>query len=74
MNYLRSYKVFEYNESGLMDCLVELFDYGFEPELSGLDCRITIQMYQRIVDLLKQHQNLDISKYQIERIKSIRTK
>jgi DNA polymerase III epsilon subunit-like protein len=38
------------------------------------DCRITIQMYQRIVDLLKQHQNLDISKYQIERIKSIRTK
>jgi len=38
------------------------------------DCRITIQMYQRIVDLLKQHKNLDISKYQIERIKSIRTK
>ncbi len=38
------------------------------------DCRITIQMYQRIVDLLKQHQSLDISKYQIERIKSIRTK
>jgi hypothetical protein len=38
------------------------------------DCRITIQMYQRIVDLLKQHQNVDISKYQIERIKAIRTK
>lgn len=38
------------------------------------DCKITIQMYQRIVDLLKQHQSLDISKYQIERIKSIRTK
>ena len=38
------------------------------------DCRITIQMYQRIVDLLKQHQSLDISKYQIERIKAIRTK
>ena len=37
------------------------------------DCRITIQMYQRIVDLLKQHQSLDISKYQIERIKAIRT-
>lgn len=28
----------------------------------------------RIVDLLKQHQSLDISKYQIERIKAIRTK
>jgi DNA polymerase III epsilon subunit-like protein len=38
------------------------------------DCRITIQMYQRIVDLLKQYQILDISKYQIERIKAIRTK
>lgn len=38
------------------------------------DCKITIQMFQRIVDLLKQYQNVDISKYQIERIKSIRTK
>ena len=38
------------------------------------DCRITIQMYQKIVDLLDQHKNLDISKYQTERIKSIRTK
>ncbi len=37
MNYLKSYKIFEKNESGLMDCLVELFDYGFEPELDGLD-------------------------------------
>ena len=38
------------------------------------DCRITIQMYQKIVDLLDQHKNLDIYKYQTERIKSIRTK
>lgn len=38
------------------------------------DCRITIQMYQKIVDLLDQHKNVDISKYQTERIKSIRTK
>jgi len=38
------------------------------------DCRITIKMYQKMVELLKQHQNVDISKYQIERIKSIRTK
>jgi len=36
------------------------------------DCRITIQMYQKIVDLLDQHKNVDISKYQTERIKSIR--
>lgn len=32
MNYLKSYKIFEKNESVLMDCLVELFDYGFEIE------------------------------------------
>lgn len=38
------------------------------------DCRITIQMYQKIVDLLNKHKNVDISKYQTERIKSIRTK
>jgi len=31
-------------------------------------------MYQRIVDLLNQNRNVDISKYQTERIKSIRTK
>ena len=38
------------------------------------DCRITIQMYQKIIDLLKQNQDVDISKYQIERIKIIRMK
>ncbi len=33
MNYLKSYKVFESKiDSKLTDCLVELFDYGFELE------------------------------------------
>ena len=36
------------------------------------DCRITIQMYQKIVDLLKNNQEVDIMKYQAERIKVIR--
>lgn len=45
---------------------------GYHDAIS--DVRITIKMYQRIVDLLKQHKNIDISKYQIERIKAIRTK
>lgn len=36
------------------------------------DCRITIQMYQKIVDFLKQHQEVDIMKYQSERIKVIK--
>lgn len=38
------------------------------------DCRITIQMYQNIVDFLKQHQEVDIMKYQLERIKVIKNK
>lgn len=36
------------------------------------DCKITIQMYQKIVDFLKQNQDKDIMKYQAERIKVIR--
>ena len=36
------------------------------------DCRIMIQMYQKIVDFLKQHQEVDIMDYQLERIKVIR--
>lgn len=38
------------------------------------DCRITIEMYQKIVDILRKHQDIDIMKYQVERIKSIRLK
>jgi hypothetical protein len=38
MKHIKSYKIFESkDDSKLMDCLVELFDYGFEPELDGLD-------------------------------------
>ena len=36
------------------------------------DCRITIQMYQKIVELLKNNQEVDIMKYQTERIKTIK--
>lgn len=36
------------------------------------DCKIAMQMYQSIVDFLKQHQSVDIMKYQVERIKVIR--
>ena len=35
------------------------------------DCRITIQMYQKIIDLLKKNQDVDIMKYQIKRIKTL---
>lgn len=33
------------------------------------DCRITSQMFLKIVDLIKNNVDLDISKYQVERIK-----
>lgn len=36
------------------------------------DCRITIEMVKKIVDFLKEHRELDISKYQLERIKLIK--
>jgi len=36
------------------------------------DCRLMMKMYQGIIDLLKKYQSVDISKYQMERIKVIR--
>ena len=37
------------------------------------DCRLTINMYLKIVKFLKENQSVDIIKYQSERIKSIRS-
>ena len=45
---------------------------GYHDAIS--DVRITMKMFQSIIEFLKEHQDIDISKYQIERIKSIRTK
>jgi DNA polymerase III epsilon subunit-like protein len=36
------------------------------------DCRLTMNMYLKIVDFLKENQSVDIIKYQTERIKVIR--
>lgn len=36
------------------------------------DCRLMMQMYQKMIDILKQNSRKDVMKYQIERIKSIR--
>jgi DNA polymerase III epsilon subunit-like protein len=36
------------------------------------DCRLALQMFQKVVDFLKDHQDLDITKYQAERINTIR--
>ena len=35
------------------------------------DCRITIKMLNNIVLFLKENQDLDIKKYQVERIKNL---
>lgn len=37
-----------------------------------IDIRIMMDMFMRIVDILKDNQNIDISKYQLERIKVLR--
>ena len=36
------------------------------------DCRITVQMFQKMIEFLKSHENIDIKKYQAERIKTKR--
>ena len=34
------------------------------------DCELTIEMFSKIIDFLKEHKDIDISKYQTERIKT----
>lgn len=36
------------------------------------DCKITIEMFRKIYDFLNKNKDIDISKYQIDRIKSIK--
>lgn len=36
------------------------------------DCRLMIQMFTSMVDFLKMYQNIDITKYQMERIRTLR--
>lgn len=43
---------------------------GYHDALS--DCKLIINIFTLIIDLLKDHQNEDITKYQSERIKTIR--
>ena len=45
---------------------------GYHDALS--DCHITIDMYLKIIDALKANQNINIQKYQLERIKVIKSK
>lgn len=66
-------------DGGLISSSMGKIGPALDIDMSGYhdaltDCRITIQMYQKIVDLLKDHQNVDISKYQSDRIKIIRDK
>ena len=38
------------------------------------DVKITIEMYKKIINFLQNHKNVDIMKYQLERIKVIKSK
>jgi hypothetical protein len=66
-------------DNGLISSSMSKIGPALKINMSGYhdaltDCRLMQDMYQRIIDLLKQHQNVDISKYQTERIRSIRAK
>ena len=37
-----------------------------------VDCRLMAQMFSKMIDFLKEHQDVDITKYQAERIKTKR--
>jgi uncharacterized ubiquitin-like protein YukD len=36
------------------------------------DCRLAMQMLQKVIDFLRENQSVDIKKYQGERINTIR--
>jgi DNA polymerase III epsilon subunit-like protein len=36
------------------------------------DCRLMIQMFTKMIDFLKMYQNIDITKYQMDRIRTLR--
>ncbi len=64
-------------DNGLISSSMSKIGPALKINMSGYhdaltDCRLMQEMYQKIVELLKQHQNIDITKYQTERIKSIR--
>ena len=64
-------------DNGLISSSMSKIGPALKINMSGYhdaltDCRLMMEMYQKIVDLLKQYQNIDISKYQIKRIRSLR--
>jgi DNA polymerase III epsilon subunit-like protein len=66
-------------DNGLISSSMSKIGPATGVEMSGYhdaltDCRLMKEMYQKIVVLLKEHSDKDISKYQAERIKSIRLK
>ena len=48
------------------------FDINMSGYHDGLtDCRITSEMFTKMIDFIKENSDLDISKYQVSRIKKI---
>lgn len=82
MNYLNKYEKFiESIGSPLLNLNDNIDKHLIGPALninmSGyhdalVDCRLMIQMFSKMIAFLKEHQNVDITKYQMERIRTIK--
>jgi DNA polymerase III epsilon subunit-like protein len=64
-------------DSGLISSSMSKIGPALKIDMNGYhdaltDCRITTEMLQKIISFLKKYQDLDITKYQAERIKTKR--
>ena len=64
-------------DSGLISSSMSKIGPALGLNMSGyhdalVDCKITMEMLRRIIEILKKYPNVDIMKYQIERIKIIK--
>jgi DNA polymerase III epsilon subunit-like protein len=64
-------------DNGLISSSLSKIGPALRINMSGyhdalVDCRLAMQMFQGVINFLKQHKDLDISKYQSDRIKTIK--
>ena len=64
-------------DNGLISSSMSKIGPALDINMSGYhdaltDCRLAMQMLQKMVEFLKEHKNVDIKKYQAERIKTKR--
>lgn len=64
-------------DAGLISSSLSKIGPALNINMSGyhdalVDCRLMIQMFSKMIAFLKEHQNVDITKYQMERIRTIK--